>query len=95
MALAKGHRANFETLRRAILAGDAALMEFQFTVTGEEVAVVCAASRQHDGTIAFAPFAMLFNDNPYELLNPPNPDGGFYSQDEVWQDHDGTETPEQ
>ena len=28
----------------------------------------------------FVPLAMLFNDNPYQLLNPPNPDGGFYQQ---------------
>jgi hypothetical protein len=27
---------------------------------------------------------MLFNDNPYRLVNPPNPEGGFHSQDEVW-----------
>jgi hypothetical protein len=84
MALAKGHRANFETLRKAILAGDAALVECQMAATGQEVAVVCAANRLADGSIEFAPFAMLFNDNPYEMVNPPNPDGGFHSQDEVW-----------
>jgi hypothetical protein len=48
--------------------------------TGEPVAVVCAANRQEDGSVEFAPFAMLFPGNPYEMLNPPQPEGGFYSQ---------------
>ena len=37
-----------------------------------------------DGEIEFVPFASLFGGNPYEAVNPPNPDGGFFSQDEVW-----------
>jgi len=28
--------------------------------------------------------ATLFSNNPYETVNPPNPDGGFHSQQEVW-----------
>lgn len=24
------------------------------------------------------PFAVLFNGNPYEMLNPPAPEGGFF-----------------
>ena len=40
MALAKGHRQNFDTLRRAMFAGDAALMECQLVATGEPVAVI-------------------------------------------------------
>ena len=59
-------------------------MECQLAATGEEVAVICAANRQKDGDVEFAPFAMLFNGNPYEMLNPPNPDGGFHTQEEVW-----------
>lgn len=80
MALPLGHRQNFNTLQRAFLNGDVALMECQLSATGEEVAVICAASPQEDGTIQFTPFAMLFNNNPYEALNPPNPDGGFHRQ---------------
>ena len=82
MALSIGYRANFDTLRQAFLSGDAALMECQIAATGEPVAVVCAANRHEDGSVEFAPFAMLFNDNPYEMLNPPKPEGGFYSQGE-------------
>jgi len=83
MALAAGHRQNFDMLRRAMLAGDAALMECQLAATGEPVAVICAANRLAEGGAEFVPFAMLFSGNPYEAINPPNPDGGFYSQEEV------------
>ena len=86
MALLPGYRANFNTLRQAFLAGDAALMECQLAATGEEVAVVCAANRHDDGSVEFAPFCMMFPGNPYELLNPPKSEGGFHTQDEIWRD---------
>jgi hypothetical protein len=85
MPLTKGHKRNFDTLRRAILAGDAALMECQLVATGEPVAVICAANRLEDGEIAFAPFAMLFSGNPYQAVSPPNPDGGFFPRGEIRQ----------
>jgi len=84
MALLPGHKANFETLCRAVSAGDAALMECQFTATGEAVAVICAANRHPDGAVAFVPLAMLFQDNPYQTVNSPKPGGGFCSQEEVF-----------
>ena len=77
MSLPIGHRRNFDTLRDAFLTGDAALMECQLTATGEAVAVLCATNRLADGGTEFVPFAMLFNGNPYEIVNPPNPAGGF------------------
>lgn len=86
MALAVGHRRNFNTLQNAFFAGDVALMECELAATGEKVAAICAANRAPDGSIEFAPFAMLFNDNPYELLNPPKPEGGFFTQREVWEE---------
>ncbi|MBN2579381.1 MAG: hypothetical protein JXB10_10350 [Pirellulales bacterium] len=83
MPLSKGYKKNFNTLRRAFLAGDAALMECQLAASGESVAVVCAANRLADGGAEFVPFAMLFSGNPYETINPPRPEGGFYTQGEV------------
>jgi hypothetical protein len=83
MALAQYQRQNFETLRRAVLAGDAALVECQLVANGEPVAAICAANRLEEGGIAFIPIAMLLHGDPYQALNPPNPEGGFFSQQEV------------
>jgi len=82
MPLLAGHKHNFTTLQRAFAAGDAALMECQLAATGEEVAVICAANRLPDQSIEFVPVAMMFPGNPYEMVNPPRPEGGFYSQEE-------------
>ena len=84
MALPVGHRQNFETLWQAFLAGEVALMECKLTATGEAVAVLCAANRLPNGEFEFVPFAQMFNANPFEAVNPPKPDGGFFTQDQVW-----------
>ena len=83
MAIAKGHKQNFDTLRRAMLGGDAALLECQLAVTGEPVAVICATNRLAEGGAEFVPLATLFDGDPYTIINPPDPDGGFFSQQEV------------
>ena len=66
--------------------GDVALMECQLAVTGEPVAVIAPPTGRPDGEVEFAPFAMMFNGNPYEAINPPKPEGGFFTQDEIWGD---------
>ena len=81
MAITKGHKQNFNTLVKAVQAGDVALMECQLASTGEIVAVICAANRQPHGETQFVPFAMLFNGNPYEALNPPKAEGGFETRE--------------
>ena len=83
MAISPGYKQNFDTLCRAFRDECAVLVECQLAATGEPVAVICAANEQADESIEFVPFAMMFQDNPYELLNPPNPEGGFYSQEET------------
>ncbi|NLX98610.1 MAG: hypothetical protein GXY83_20825 [Rhodopirellula sp.] len=83
MALSEGYRRNFDVLRRAFCAGDAALMECRMAATDETTAVICAANRLPDGAVEFVPFATMFSGNPYEEINPPKPDGGFWSQEEV------------
>ena len=83
MPLSVGDKQNFDTLRRAMLAGDAALLECQLVTTGSSVAVICAANRLAGDGAEFVPLAMLFSDNPYRAVNPPNPDGGFFTQEEV------------
>jgi hypothetical protein len=80
MALSKGYKRNFDVLRRAFRAGDAALMECQVAATGETAAVICAVNRLADGGFEFVPCATMFAGDPYQTVNPPNPEGGFYSQ---------------
>jgi hypothetical protein len=75
---AKAHAANLNTIIRAARDGALALMECKLNATGEIVAVLCAVNREVD-EFAFTPFAVLPNGNPYELLSPPLPDGGFAS----------------
>ena len=43
MALAQGHKQNFDTLLKAIQASDCALMECQLASTGEAAAVTWSA----------------------------------------------------
>ena len=80
MALPTGHRQNFDTFCRAVQAGDAVLLDCQLVVTGEPAAVICAVNHPADGSYEFVPLALLFSDNPYTTVNPPDPDGGFHSQ---------------
>lgn len=80
MPLSSSQKRNFETLQRALLAEDAALMECQLAETGEPMAVICAANRLADGAVEFVPLAMMFQANPYKTVNPPSPEGGFCTQ---------------
>lgn len=80
MTVVQQHKPNFETLREAFENGDVALLECRLKTTGEQVAVVVAVNRESD-ELAFVPFAMMFNGDPYEMLNPPNPDGGFHHEE--------------
>ena len=80
MALLAGHRQNFDTLCRAVRAGDAALMECQHAITGVPATVICAVNRPADESFEFVPLALMFSGNPYATVNPPDADGGFHSQ---------------
>ena len=84
MALAQHQKQNFETLCRAVRDGNVAVMECQLATTQEVVAVICAVHSTESDEIEFVPFAMLFTGNPYETVNPPDPESGFHSQEEVW-----------
>ena len=76
-ALLSGHKTNFDTLCRAVRNGDAAIVDCQHRETGESVAVVCAVNADHEYELI--PLAMLFDGDPYELLNPPSAEGGYVS----------------
>jgi hypothetical protein len=70
------HTENFETLRRAFRDGNVAMMECREVATGEVKAVICAVSKYGEAFV-FTPFAAFYNGNPYEMLEPPEPGGGF------------------
>lgn len=73
---AKAHQKNLDTIIAAAKDGDLALVECQLKSTGEVVAVLTAIS--FDGKeYTMSPFAVMLNGNPYEMLNPPDPNGGF------------------
>ena len=83
--LATGHKANFETLKTAsatVSGPDGVPTGLHRRTRGSPL----AANRQPDGEVEFAPFAMMFNGNPYEAINPPKPGDGFFTQDEIWGD---------
>lgn len=70
MAIHKGHRANFETLRRACLDEHLTLMECVDKATGKPVMTLCAVE-EFGGEFLFTPFAKMFDGNPYEELVAP------------------------
>jgi hypothetical protein len=85
-----GYKANFETLSQAFDDGNVVLMECKDAKTGELVACICAVNRE-DKEVEFVPFARMFDGNPYEQLQPPDPDtaNDFRSLEQV----DRKETP--
>jgi hypothetical protein len=76
MQLSESIKANFNTLQNACKAGRLAVLDCQDAKTGESVPVIVAINL--DGQeYAFVPLAKMFVGNPYDELNPPNPDGGY------------------
>lgn len=85
MPLSPHDRENFETLSEAFRNGHVALMECQIAATGQPVPIICAVNPHDDGSRTLIPFAQMFNDNPYLVINPPHPDrAGFATQEEIW-----------
>lgn len=78
MAIGKGYKKNFETMQKAMKNGDLAIIEVQEKATGKTRVAICAVGREGSEYV-ICPFALMFDGNPYEELNPPNPEGGFYT----------------
>lgn len=72
MAIPDYARANFDTLLRAAVDGNLALVEYTDAVTGEPRYVLCAVAFA-DGAYAMTPFGHLAEGNPYEAYVPPEP----------------------
>lgn len=70
MTIAKGHKANFETLKKAFAEGSVCLISCADANTGKTVIALCAVN--FDGKeYQMVPLAKMFDGNPYEELLPP------------------------
>lgn len=69
--LRKADSANFDTLLRAVKAGDAVLLSAIRKRDGKQVALVCAAQPGEDDTIEMVPFAVMVEGDPYEEYEDP------------------------
>ena len=70
MAIPEHVRQNFQTLLNAVENDDVALLECTDKQTGEPVYTIVAVTHDGDEYI-LAPFAKMFDGNPFEELNPP------------------------
>lgn len=78
----QGHKQNLETIIKAAEHGALAVVECFNKRENRVVNVLCAIG--FDGMeYAISPFAQLFDDNPYDILSPPGPEGGFIDTEEV------------
>lgn len=73
----KGHATNLETLIRAAREGALCLLEARRRSDGATVALLCACNKEKDGGGSFVPFATMVEGNPFDMFDPPNPEGGF------------------
>jgi hypothetical protein len=69
--------ANLKTITRAAKDGNLGLAKCRVRATGEVVTALTAFGGDGE-SIVLTPLALMIQGNPYELLEPPNPDGGFY-----------------
>ena len=76
MPIPKSHKVNLKTIIRAAKAGALCIVDCQDRLTGKSIAVLCAVE-QDGGEYSIVPFAKMSDGNPYDELNPPNPDGGY------------------
>lgn len=70
MAIPDGYKANLETIIRAAKDDNLSLVECTDKKTGKTVIALCAMSFE-DGDYLIAPFAKMFDGNPYDELDPP------------------------
>lgn len=78
--LSPADTSNFATLTHAFDAGNVALLQVRRIADQKPLAAICAV--HGDGKdFVLSPFAVMIEGNPFELFDPPNPEGGFYSED--------------
>ena len=80
--ITKAAEASFETLRKAIIDGDACLMVCRDREHGSPVIAICAVNtfsgRGDSQEFEFVPIAKMFTGNPYvELVTPMEDESGW------------------
>jgi hypothetical protein len=65
--LRQGDLTNYHTLLAAAKNGDLALVSSIRVTDGADVALLSAVNRYADGSIHFAPLAVMVEDDPYQL----------------------------
>lgn len=81
MAIPEHHKRNWETLTGAFEQGRVGLVEVRERATGLTRAAIAAIG--FDGReYSITPFAVMIDGNPFEMFDPPNPDGGFHDLEE-------------
>lgn len=71
MAIALGHRKNFETLRKAFADDNVCLLECTDAKTQQPVVTLCMVNRLAGSDYEMVPVAKFFDGNPYHELLPP------------------------
>lgn len=71
------HGTNLSTILRAAGDGRLALLEVRERATGATRVALVAVGDDGAGGFEFTPFALMIDGNPFELLDPPAPGGGF------------------
>lgn len=77
MAIPDAYKHNFHQLLKAAEHHHLALMECKEKKTGKLVYTLCAVQTDGGESYQFVPVAKLFDGDPYEELEPPDPRGGF------------------
>ena len=81
MPINESYRANFETLRQAVLNQDACLLEARRKADGQKVALVCAVNDDPGNPeyqYQMVPLAVMVEGDPYKDFEPAVPgNGGF------------------
>lgn len=71
MPIAEGYKANFETLKTAVIQGDSVLVECTRASDDSSVVLICAINKDESGDNLILPFAEMCDGNPFEVYNPP------------------------
>ena len=80
MQFTEGMKTNFETLKRAAINGDLALVDCFDVITGESLGCIYAINRENN-EYEMVPLAIMPYQSLYERVLPPKENGAYYSEE--------------